>query len=500
MPQIQIRKVSYADTRDAIFKPTNSLYRDKNSITNEINRTFDLCNGCRLCFKFCPTFPTIFKAMDDVDNDVFAIPEKKKEQALDECFQCKLCYNACPYTEGSHHPYAIDFPALMLRAKIARRKFPKIRDLLLGNPDLLGKLAVGPLAFFVNLSMKIYPNRILMHHILGIHKHKFMPRFVGQSFQSWYKSYAKKKDAQNSAFKNQEIDPTEMPKNNHIDGESRNEVVTRKNRRELKQVLLFYTCFVNYNNPEIGKDTVDVLEKNGVDIACPNQNCCGMPALESGNTKLAIKKMKKNIASLLPFVEEGYKILVINPTCSMTLKKEYPLFLQGSKWEAGAEKISAATMDVNEYLFSLHAQEKFKKDFRSTPNKVAYHVPCHLRAQNIGLRSRDLMRLIPDTKLSLATECCGHDGTWAMKKEFFDMSMKVGKKAFTQLKSADAPYVSTDCPLAAIQIQQGMDLSTLPTHPIQILAKAYKSPNEGGFDTAVNRVGIALEEGVRIND
>ncbi len=454
--------ISYENTADAVYDPYDHKYSDIDSIERELNRTFDLCNGCRLCFKYCPSFPSLFKAMDRTQADVSLLTEKEKATVIGECYQCRICYVVCPYTKTDKHPYQINFPALMLRAKIlaAKRKGIGLRERLLGNPDALGRLNSGWLSGLVNWSMKNSFHRSLMHSILGIHKRKLMPSFHRVSFARWFRKHSKRREQTVSVQSD-------------------------------KKVVLFSTCFVNYNNPQVGKDTVAVLEKNKVLVEHPSQNCCGMPALDSGDMKLALKKMKRNLRLLIPYVEQGYKILAINPSCSLTLKQEYINFLPPDKgdgkesWRKKAEKISAATMDVNEYLFELKKEGTFNTDFKSKPGKVAYHVPCHLRAQNIGFRSRDMMRLIPDTTVNVTAECCGHDGTWAMKKEFFDMSLQAGKKAFSGLKEQGANEVATDCPLAAIQLQQGMEVEKRPVHPVQILAKAYHPPEKGGFPDAL---------------
>jgi Fe-S oxidoreductase len=206
--------------------------------------------------------------------------------------------------------------------------------------------------------------------------------------------------------------------------------------------VLFFTCFVNHNNPQIGKDAVEVFTRNGVSLGCPKQNCCGMPALEAGDVELARKNARANVESLLPHVEAGKKVLAINPTCSYTLRKEYGELVGTSE----ARKVAAATMDLNEYLWQRKQEGLLDRNFQSTPGKIAYHLPCHLKAHNIGFRSRDMMRLIPGAKVRLIEQCSGHDGTWAMKKEFFPLSMLAGKKAFNEMKPRLRPSPPTASP------------------------------------------------------
>jgi glycerol-3-phosphate dehydrogenase subunit C len=244
------------------------------------------------------------------------------------------------------------------------------------------------------------------------------------------------------------------------------------------KVIIFYTCFGNYNNPDIAKDLAYVLNKNKIHFEVPQLNCCGMPAMESGNLDFATKEAAQNFAILYPYIQQGYKVLVLNPTCSLTMKDEYPILLEKQQAKEDLENFSRAIFDSNEYLFTLKKEDKMNRDFKSTPGKIAYHIPCHLRAQNIGYRSRDMMKTIGQTSFTLVDECCGHNGTWAMKKDNFHDSIKIGSKAFDRIKAAEHDIIATDCPLAAIQLEQGLGEPVM--HTIQVLARAYR---EDGFDT-----------------
>ena len=458
--------ISYEDTSALSYDPSEERYWDKTALGKELDRTFEICHGCRMCFKYCPSFPSLFEAIDGhADGDIRKLTGADHEKVIGECYQCKLCYVNCPYTDQDKHSYNLDFPSLMQRAVNvkARDEGVPLRSKILGNPDLAGKMNGGLLSGLVNKAMKVNFHRSIMQAILGIHKDKSLPEFHRTSFMKWFGKRQKAAGVP-IAHEPAPVGP------------------------EDEKVVLFSTCFVNYNNPDVGQDAVAVLEKNNVEVNCPSQNCCGMPGLESGDLKFALKKMKSNVDSLLPYARQGYKILVINPTCSLTLKKEYIRFLPPGEWREKAKVVAGATMDLHEYLFELKKKDRLNRDFKSTPGSVAYHVPCHLRAQNIGFRSRDIMKLIPGSKISPVAECCGHDGTWAMKTEYFDMSLQAGKKSFEGLKEKNADRVATDCPLAAIQLEQGMEAGERPEHPIQILAKAYLSPSEGGHPRATEEL------------
>jgi len=243
------------------------------------------------------------------------------------------------------------------------------------------------------------------------------------------------------------------------------------------EVVLFQTCYVQNNEPEIGRDTVAVMQKNGVDLQCvKGLACCGMPRWESGDIDNLRAQAKVNLDKLLPYVERGAKVVAINPTCSMMLRREYPELVAPDDRER-AQRLAQSVMDPSEFLWTIRNEPRFSTDFKSTPgSSVGYHAPCHLRAQAVGLKGRDLLRKIPGVVPKTVTECCGHDGTYAMKVEGFEPSRRVGEKAFAGMKASESKVWSTDCPLAAIQFEQHAGIK--PMHPMTILARAYR---EDGF-------------------
>jgi len=413
------------------YNPNDANYWDPKALKGEIDRVYEICHGCRLCFNLCPSFPELFNAVDRHDGDVRSLTPAEHDRVIDTCYQCKVCYVKCPYTPDDKHSFQLDFPRLLMRANAIRRKERGIglREKMFARPELVGKIAgaTAPIANWANTQPVL---RKAMEATIGIHSEKILPSFHSETFESWL---AKQKP---------EGDPN--------------------------KAVLFATCFVNYNQPQTGKDAVEVFAKNNVALSCPKQNCCGMPAIEAGDVELAKKLATANVESLAPHAEAGKKILAINPTCSYMMRKEYAE-LVGTE---AARKVASATMDLSEYLWQLKQEGSFNRDFQSSPGKVGYHLPCHLKAQNIGYRSRDVMKLIPGTTVKLVDQCTAHDGTWAMKKEFFPLSMLAGKKAFDEMKDAEPETMASDCPLASIQFEQA--LGKRPVHPISILAKAYK--------------------------
>src|SRR5438552_1174015 len=443
--------ISYQPTEGLSYDPAEPRYWDPAALAGEVERTFEICHGCRLCFKYCDAFPTLFSLFDDRhDGDVRAITAPETAGGMRQCFQCKLCEVQCPYTRREGHEFQLDFPALVHRwtAQEVRATGLTRRDRFLGDPDRAGRLARASLGV-ANAANRSKAQRWCMEKALGIHREKLLPDFAATTFEKW-------------AARTGCIRPAPG-------GEA----------------VLFQTCYVQNNEPEIGRATVEVMEQNGADLRCAaGLQCCGMPAWEHGDLDALRTHVRANLRILLPFVDRGAKVLAINPTCSMMMRREHPT-LAAPEDRAAAERIAAAVMDPSEFLWSIRNEPRFSLDFKSTPNgPVAYHAPCHLRAQGIGFKGRDLLRKIPGVEPETVLECCGHDGTYAMTVEGFDASARIGARAFDGMRSARSAVWATDCPLAAIQFQQHAGVK--PLHPMSILARAYRA---NGFPTPVSARG-----------
>jgi Fe-S oxidoreductase len=439
--------ISYQPTDGLSYDPEDSIYWDEAKLGAEVTRVFEVCHGCRMCFKYCDSFPDLFRYIDDRhDGDVRKLTAEETATVMDGCFQCKLCEVQCPYTPRDGHEFQLDFPRLVHRWKAvrARKQGIRLRDRVLGDPDRTARLARASLGL-ANVANRNSLHRWFLEKLLGIHREKLLPDFAGTTFERWATATGKI-------------------------GEPGGEAV------------LFPTCYVENNEPQVGRDTVEVLERNQVDVRCTRGlACCGMPAWESGDLEGLRRQAKQNLDVLEPHVDAGARVLAINPTCSMMLRREYPELVAAEDRER-ARKVADAVQDPSEYLWSIRSEERFNTDFKSTPGKqVAYHAPCHLRAQAVGFKGRDLLRKIPGVIPALTMECCGHDGTYAMKVEGFEPSARIGKKAFDGMNSAgDAEVWATDCPLAALQFQQ--HAGRKPMHPMTILARAYR---EDGFPQRV---------------
>ena len=443
------KPISYQPTDGLTYDPEDAKYWDRGLLNKEIERVFEVCNGCRMCFKFCDSFPRLFSFLDqEHGGDVTKLTAPQTASVMEACFQCKLCEVQCPYTPRDKHEYQLDFPRLVHRYKAveAKAKGVSLRDRVLGDADGAGRLA--RLSFgMANVMNRVSVHRWFMEKALGIHRDKLLPDFASSTFERWAERTGRVKQAPGA------------------------------------EVVLFQTCYVQNNEPEIGRDTVAVLEKNQVRTACvKGLQCCGMPAWEHGDLETVRRHARHNLEILLPHVEAGSKVLAINPTCAMMMRREYPELVARAD-RPRAEKLAAAVQDPGEFLWSIRKEERFCKDFKSTPGaSVAYHAPCHLRAQAVGFKGRDLLRLIPGVQPQAVMECCGHDGTYAMKVEGFEASQKVGARAFAGMQQPQAEVWATECPLAALQFQQ--HAGKKPLHPMSILARAYR---EDGFPERIQK-------------
>ena len=405
-------------------------FYETESYAKETARIFDICNGCRLCFNLCPSFDVLFKRIDELDGEMNQLTDEDTKKVVDLCYDCKLCFPKCPYTPP--HSYMLDFPRHMLRGKAieAKKSGVTLQDQMLSRTDLLGTVSTKA-APIVNWTLESKLFRILMEKTIGIHRDRNLPKYTSQTFTSWYKKHRKP-----------ETPNTDSPK-----------------------VVFFHTCSVNYNDTDTGKAAIQVLEKNGVHVEVPPQKCCGMPYLDGGDIDNAKKHAAYNLRQLAGYVKHGYDVVSPGPSCSYLMKQEYPMLSD----DTDAKLVASHTFDMMEYLAKLNKEGKLSKEFKNPQGKITYHLPCHLKAQNIGFKSRDVLQFIPDTEVDVVAKCSGHDGTWSLKKENFKMSLEVGEPLFEKFRDGGA--AASDCPLAQLQIEKGSGAK--PRHPIQILRDAY---------------------------
>ena len=451
------------------------LFFDKGSLDKELHRVFEICNGCRLCYSLCPSFSVMLNRIDELDpgraeaegkhleagggmieeheaakllahvqvetkNPVDYLGAADYRKVVELCYECKLCYPKCPYVPP--HEFAVDFPKLMLRAKInwAKEEGLAFRERFLGATDAVGSVMtkIAPLA---NAAAHNKFNRMLMEHTVGIHRDRQLPDYASESLATWWARRAP-------------VEPPAPPP-----------AVEGQEPAKVPDVALFATCFVNYNDPEIGKAAVEILELAKCRVDVPEQVCCGMPKLDGGDLEGARALARRNLELLLPLVREGKKIVTPGPSCTLMLKTEYPELLPGPDSRALAD----ATMDLSDYVLQLARQKRLPKPAPGSIGKVAVHIPCHNRVQNIGYRGRDLLKWAGG-EVTMVDRCCGMDGTWGMKTEFFEESLKVAEKAAQAVDNASPDCVSSDCPLAGLQLTQKTGRPSF--HPVRVLHKA----------------------------
>jgi glycerol-3-phosphate dehydrogenase subunit C len=417
--------------------------RDGASLSLELTRVADICHGCRRCFSLCPSFEVLFKALDapDVDGEAELLPKRVLDDFVDLCYECKLCLPHCPYIPP--HRWGVDVPHLVLESRNVRRVETglPLRERLFSRPDALARLA-QPLASVANFVNTLPIARFALSKALGVSARKELPKYASRTFTEWFE--ARRAPA-----------PIGTP---------------------VAKVVLFPTCSVEWNRPEIGKAAVAVLEHNRVEVAVAYPGCCGMPLFDVGDLAGAGETRGAFVAKMKEWVDRGFTIVTPGPSCSLMIKKEYP-WLEKRLGAEGAppaptetQAVAARTRDLFEFLCELKAKGLLALDFPNAPKSIAYHLPCHLKVQNMGYRSRDILAAT-GAAVTMVEKCSGHDGTWAMKVEYFDESMKVGKKLFDGLAAVEADVIASDCALAAIQIHQGMNVEA--KHPIEVLRDAY---------------------------
>lgn len=422
------------------YDPSDPAYYDEADLRAELTRVFDLCHGCRLCWNLCPSFPTLFDFVDAHDGDAAAMTPAEQDRVVDECYQCKLCYLKCPYVPP--HEWQLDFPRLMLRATAVRRSGRRfdLNAQVTGRTDLVGKLgsALAPIANRAVGTPGSFTRR-LMERVGGLAAERILPPYARQRFSTWFRRRGERLSV--------------GPKGS---------------------VAIFSTCLVEYQQPQVGRDLVRVYERNGIGCSLPEgQVCCGMPWLDAGQVEPFRKQGRRNVAVLAQAVREGRDVVVPQPTCGYVLKKEYPTYLGTEE----AELVASHTYDAAEYLMKVHREGGgLDTDFTGTvPETVTWHVPCHLRAQNIGYKSRDLMQLT-GAKVTVVDKCSGIDGTWGLQAANYDLARKVAQPLKEAIERAGTAAVAGDCVLANTAITQ--ETGAVPVHPISLVARAYGIPED----------------------
>jgi Fe-S oxidoreductase len=432
-----------APTRHALAWQDPEFY-DSAALEKELERVFDICHGCRRCFNLCNSFPTLFDLIDESKTgELDAVDKKDFAKVVDHCYLCDMCYmTKCPYVPP--HPWNVDFPHLMLRAKAVKNRDGGVRwrDKVLSSTDTVGRIAGIPVVSeIVNAVNASSLGRQVLDAVLGVDPQAPIPKYHSKSLRSRLKRTSARADAP------------------QIAGTTRG------------KVALFATCYINRNEPGIGLDLAAIFEHNGIEVAlAERENCCGMPKLELGDLQAVADLKINNVPPLIAMIERGYDIVAPIPSCVLMFKQELPLMFPD---DADIARIKRHMFDPFEYLAQRHKTGLLRTDFKRPLGTIAYHVACHLRVQNIGLKTRDILQLVPGTTVQPIERCSGHDGTYGVKREFRETSMKIGKPVIQKVESSKADFYASDCPMAGHQIESGLPGGRPPTHPLTLLKMAY---------------------------
>ncbi|SMH56661.1 heterodisulfide reductase-related iron-sulfur binding cluster [Azospirillum agricola] len=433
----------------------NPDFSDEAKLDAEMRRVFDICHGCRRCFNLCDSFPRLFDLIDAAgEPELHGVPSGSFKSVVDACTLCDMCFmTKCPYVPP--HPWALDFPHLMVRHRAVEAQKHGVPFALkqLTQTDRNGELA-RPVAAIANWA-SAETNRItrpLLEKVAGVHREAHLPKFNGKTLAMRAKA-----------------EPLELNRAAPAFGK--------------RKAVLYATCFANYNNPAIGMATRAILARNGVESAVVYPACCGMPQLEQGDLAKVDSRAATVAAALGPWIDKGYDVIALVPSCALMLKLEWPLIVpRDAPHRAAVEKLAQATFDVSEYIVDIARRDGLAEGLEPLPGGIALHVACHARAQNMGQKAAEMLRLIPKADLKVIERCSGHGGSWGVLTGNFPVALKVGKPVATQALKAGKSYVASECPIAGPHIMQGIDrLNGGGTdgprpenlHPVELFARAY---------------------------
>jgi glycerol-3-phosphate dehydrogenase subunit C len=424
----------------------NPDFLDQKKLDEEMRRVFDICHGCRRCFNLCDSFPKLFDMIDESKNeDVENLSSNQFAPVVDACTLCDMCFmTKCPYVPP--HEFDLDFPHLMLRYRVLQKKQNKLPVIpaQLAQIDRNAKFGVlfsGFINWILNIKSKFL--RKILELVAGIDKRVKLPTYNSETFSNYFKK--------NSNSINIE-DPT-------------------KDRK----VVIYSTCFVNFNKKDTGIAALKVLKKNGVEVQEAYPGCCGMPFLEQADLTKVVEQATKVSKDLLKWVDKGYKVITLTASCGLMLKFEWPLLLPENE---DIKRLSKSVSDIDEYIVDISDKEGLTEGLQEIDGGVTVHHACHARAQNMGNKAKDMLKLIPNIKIDIVERCAGHGGTFGVMQKTHKIARRVGKPAATLVAKNNNKYIASDCPLAGKhlrQLRQDVNITNDEAiHPIEILAKAYK--------------------------
>jgi glycerol-3-phosphate dehydrogenase subunit C len=422
-------------------------YTDAEALDAELRRVFDICHGCRRCFNLCDSFPSLFNLIDESKTgELDSVESKDFALVADACTLCDMCFTTtCPYVPP--HEFDLDFPHLMLRAKAvslaAGEVGLKARELRKTDRNGRAGTAMSGVANWATKRGNAL-TRSAMQVVAGVHRNADLPPFANETLVARAQRTAPPVD-------------TSAPAHG-------------------RKAVLYATCYGNFNRTQIGVATRAVLARNGVETEVTYFGCCGMPQLETGDVAAVAASAKEIASDLCAWVDKGYDVIALTPSCALMLKFEWPLIVPE---DANVARLSAATSDVAEYVIAIARKEGLAPGLRSLDGAVALHLACHARAQNMGPKASDLLDLIPGASVTVIERCSGHGGAWGVEAAHFETALKVGKPVARRVKESGAAWVASECPLAAAHIVQGIEELAPGTkappavHPIELFARAY---------------------------
>ncbi|MES2471614.1 MAG: heterodisulfide reductase-related iron-sulfur binding cluster [Pseudomonadota bacterium] len=431
-----------APTRE-IIKWQDPDFADPVTLDAEMRRVFDICHGCRRCFNLCDSFPRLFDLIDNSpQEDVEHLASEDFKPVVEACTLCDMCFmTKCPYVPP--HPFMLDFPHLMLRHRFANagKNKGEFIQKQLAEMDRNGALA-RPVAPLVNWASNVGNKltRPVMEKVTGIDAKAPLPKFHSRTFVSADKHQEGTVNSAAPAFGK-------------------------------RKAALYATCFVNYNKPETGMDARAVLNHIGVETKVAYPGCCGMPFLEQAELARVASNAAKVSKELVKLIDEGYDIVALTASCGLMLKFEWALIAPDNE---NVRKVADHTFDIDEYVVDVAKKDGLPGGMTPLPEGVTVHLACHARAQNMGPKAAEMLKMIPGTPVDVIERCSGHGGTFGVVKPTHDVGVKVGRPVFRAANSQARGHIVSDCPLAAQHIVAHTETPARePEHPIQIMARAF---------------------------
>jgi glycerol-3-phosphate dehydrogenase subunit C len=403
--------------------------------------SIDACIKCNVCTTVCP----VSRVTDAFPGPKYVGPQAQRfrgpsshgaspDRTVDLCSGCGICTRACPagvlIAETNNRA----------RAAMVTERGSSVRNRLISDTDLLVRLGSNALAPLANFGLHNRPLRWIGERVLGIHRRGPLAPFSRQTFSRWWRRSHR---------------PSALP----VDADPS------------RTVVYFHGCAVNGFEPDLGRDAVAILERNGFTVIVPPQECCGLPFISNGLYDHARRKARRNLESLAAFARAGYRIVGTSTSCTHALKAEYREMLDLADDDARA--VADATWDICELLLDLHERGELDTGFAPVRESLPYHPPCQLKSHGIGTPAMDLFALVPGLRaVDSDHDCCGAAGTYGLKKERWQIAQDVGAPLFAKVRASGAARAACDSETCRWQIEQSSGVPTV--HPIAILAESYR--------------------------